>query len=149
MPAQPLDLDLDAFLALGWSPGVRNKLQDIAAQSETKLLLASQKSGKLAASVFTEEPDKLPAGVMAVWRKDAQRDAGKSKTQQAVDLVLAQGLTPHAAAAAMKVHASAVYRALTRAQEKPLCPCCRQAVREGFSVDESVLKTQAAGQSAS
>lgn len=145
MPIHPLELELADFLALAWSDNVRAKLQELAQQPETQFLIASQKSGKLTASLFTDLPDPLPDGVVALWRKDYLQTAMKSKTQQAVDLVLKNGMTPHAAAALMDVHASAVYRALARAQEKLICPCCGQVVRDGFTIDQSVLKTPTDG----
>lgn len=148
MPLHPLELELADFLALAWSDPVRAKLKKVAWEPETNFLLAIQRDDRLTATMFTQLPRQLPAGVVAIWRKDPLQDAVKSKTQQAVDLVLKDGMTPHAAAALMKVHSSAVYRALQRAQEKPLCPCCGQVVREGFTVDRSLLKTPSGGRGA-
>lgn len=149
MPLHPLELDLDHFLSLPWSDNVRHKLRDAAWDPDTRFLLARQVGDRLAAAAFTGDlPEPLPGGVVALWRKDYLQDAMKSKTQQAVDLVLKNEMTPHAAAALMKVHPSAVYRALTRAQEKQICPCCKQVVRDSFEIDRSVLKNPSGGQDA-
>jgi DNA-binding CsgD family transcriptional regulator len=63
----------------------------------------------------------------------------KSKTQQAIDLVR-QGMTPYAAAQQAGISPSAVYVALKRQQEKAVCPCCGQIVRDGFDINRAVLK---------
>lgn len=140
-------LDLDAFLALPWSANVRAKLRERAGQVEIQALAAWDTAGRLTASSFTALPDprELPDNLVAIWCKTvpATPDPVKSKTMQALDLILQEGLTPHAAAKQLGVHASAVYRALDRAQQKPLCPCCGQVVREGFEVDRTVLKDPA------
>lgn len=65
----------------------------------------------------------------------------KSKTQQALDLVR-QGMTPYAAAQQAGVSPSVVYVAIKRQQDKTLCPCCGQVVREGFQINHDVLKDQ-------
>ena len=65
----------------------------------------------------------------------------KSKTQQALDLVR-QGMTPYAAAQQAGVSPSVVYVAIKRQQDKTLCPCCGQVVREGFQINHGVLKDQ-------
>lgn len=58
----------------------------------------------------------------------------KSKTMQALDLVLIDGMTAYAAAKKVGINASAVSRALARREDKKICPCCGQVVREGFKV---------------
>lgn len=63
----------------------------------------------------------------------------KSKTQQALQLV-SEGITPYAAAKQAGIATSTLYTALKRQQGKQLCPCCGQVVREGFEIDQSVLK---------
>lgn len=63
----------------------------------------------------------------------------KSKTQQALDLVR-QGMTPYAAAQQAGVSPSVVYVAIKRQQDKTLCPCCGQVVRDGFQINSDVLK---------
>lgn len=136
-------LTLEAFLTLGWTPSMQAKLQGMADRPDVQFLVAWDNAGKMSASAFTEPPEAWPDTAVAVWRKHplpaAAADTVKSKTQQAVDLVR-QGLSPNAAAKQLGVHASAVYRAITRTLEKPICPCCGQVVREGFAVDPSVLK---------
>jgi DNA-binding CsgD family transcriptional regulator len=64
----------------------------------------------------------------------------KSATQQALELV-AQGLTPYAAAQQCGIKPPTVYAAIKRGEGKPRCPCCGQVVREGFAVDVRKLKT--------
>ena len=56
-----------------------------------------------------------------------------TKTDAALAMVDA-GATPYAAAKAQGVSTSAVYRAMRRREERNLCPCCGQVVREGFEV---------------
>ncbi len=55
----------------------------------------------------------------------------KSKTQGALELI-EKGTTPYAAAQKMGISPSTVYRAMVRRQDKNVCPCCGQVVREGF-----------------
>lgn len=137
---------LDQFLYdLTWSDNVRHQLRVMADRDDVKLLVAWDNAGKMSAKAFTGEPDEWPDKVVAIWRKQTLRDAMKSKTQKAVDLVLKKDFTPHAAAKAMELNPSAVYRALQRAQNRTLCPCCGQVVREGFKIDRAVLKTPSAG----
>lgn len=130
-------LTLDQFLALGWSTSLRQKLQGMA-DSGIAALVAWDNAGKMSASAYTEEPPELPETTVAVWRRQplppSIAETMKSRTQQAVELVLSKGVSPHAAAKQLGVHASAVYRAITRAKQKTLCPCCGQVVREGFTV---------------
>lgn len=68
-------------------------------------------------------------------------DMTKSKTMQALDLVLKDGLTAYAAAKQVGINQSAVSRALARREDKDICPCCGQIVREGFRVNKAALKT--------
>lgn len=135
-------LPLDEFLALPWSAAQRSAIQDRAGRPETAMLAACTKDGRLACLAYTDATSKYPPQTFAVWRRTAP--TVKSKTMQALDLILRDGLSPHAAAKATGVHASAVYRALVRAQQKPLCPCCGQVVREGFTVNPDVLKDPSA-----
>jgi hypothetical protein len=142
-------VDLESFLALPWSPGVRQKLRERASQSDTQAIAAWDHNGRLVASAYTTLPERWPESLVALWRKQTfqptEPEPVKSKTMQALDLILQDGLTPFAAAKQVGVHASAVYRALERAEKKPICPCCGQVVREGFELDRSVLKDPAAG----
>lgn len=146
-------LTLDAFIgSLGWSETVARRLDEMARRDDVQFLVAWDNAGKLSASAFTEPPEAWPDTAVAIWRRhplpQAAADTVKSKTQQAVDLVR-EGMTPNAAAVQLGIHPSAVYRAITRALEKPLCPCCGQVVREGFTVNEAVLKTPSAGPASS
>lgn len=63
----------------------------------------------------------------------------KSKTQTAIALVR-QGMTPYAAAQQAGIATSTLYTALKRQQDKTLCPCCGQVVREGFQINHDALK---------
>ena len=63
----------------------------------------------------------------------------KSKTQEALDLIQ-KGMLPYGAAQEVGISPSAVYRALGRRQDRELCPCCGQVVREGFEINRAVLK---------
>ena len=58
----------------------------------------------------------------------------KSKTMQALDMVLIDGMTAYAAAKKVGINPSAVTRAIQRREDKKICPCCGQVVREGFKV---------------
>jgi predicted DNA-binding protein (UPF0251 family) len=130
-------LPLDQFLAMGWSLNVQAKLRDMATKGDIDCLVAWDNAGKMSASAYTAEPPVLDTAI-AIWRRrplpPAQTETVKSKTQLAVELVRREGLNPNTAARQMGVHASAVYRALQRADTKKICPCCGQVVREGFEV---------------
>lgn len=129
-------MTLDEFLSLAWSATMRETLRSKAESPEVQYLVAWMNAGRLSAAAYTARPDAWPETAVAVWCKTlpVESDTVKSKTQQAVDLVLQEGLSPHAAAKRTGVHPSAVYRAMTRANEKPICPCCGQVVRDGFTV---------------
>lgn len=132
---------LDDFLyELNWSDNMRHKLRVMADRDDVTHLVAYDLAGRLSASAYTSEPEKWPDTVWAVWHKPSPAEDLKSRTQKAVDLVNKGDMTPHAAAKAMGLNASAVYRALQRAQNRKLCPCCGQVVREGFRVDRKALK---------
>lgn len=136
-------LTLDQFLAnLSWSDNVRQKLRAMADRDDLMCLVAWDNAGKLSASAYTSKPDAWPDTAVAVWCKRPlpEVDLTKSKTMQALDLVLDQGLTVYAAAKKIGVNQSAVHRALQRREDREICPCCGQIVREGFSVDSSALK---------
>jgi hypothetical protein len=65
----------------------------------------------------------------------------KSKTQQALDLLKENPkMTPYEAAAKVGVGNAAVYQAIRRTKGKEICPCCGQVVREGFEINQKVLK---------
>jgi predicted transcriptional regulator len=63
----------------------------------------------------------------------------KSKTMQALDLVK-EGMSAYAAAKQLGISQTAISRALSRREDKEICPCCGQVVREGFKVNKSILK---------
>ena len=142
-------LTLDQFLYdLSWSDNVRHKLRVTADRDDLRYLVAWDNAGKLSASAYTAKPDAWPDTVVAIWCKrplpdPADPDVTKSKTMQAVELVLDQGLTVYAAAKQVGINQSAVHRALQRREDREICPCCGQVVREGFSIDPSVLKDRA------
>lgn len=62
-----------------------------------------------------------------------------SKTQQALKLV-AQGVAIKQAAVQAGIAESTLRMAIGRTKGKELCPCCGQVVREGFEIDNNVLK---------
>ena len=139
-------LTLDQFLIdLPWSDNVRHKLRVTADRDDLRYLVAWDNAGKLSASAYTSTPDAWPDTAVAIWCKRPLPDTAlaKSKTMQAVELVLDQGLTVYAAAKQIGINQSAVHRALQRREDKDVCPCCGQVVREGFSIDPSVLKDRA------
>lgn len=55
----------------------------------------------------------------------------KSKTQQALEWMEANGKTAYAAAQRFKINASAVYRARRSKAGKATCPCCGQTIKQG------------------
>lgn len=138
----PPSLSLEAFLCdLTWTDSLRHKLRVMADRDDIRYLVAWRDGDRLACKAFAETPRTWPNTAVAIWdKRPSAQDAVKSKTMQALARVLQDGLTPFAAAKEAGINASAVYRALARQQTKPLCPCCGQVVRDGFSVDQSVLK---------
>jgi len=140
-------LTFDAFLDLAWSDNVRHVLRVKADRDDLLALTASRTGDKLTAQAWTKWPPQWPSDVVAIWCKRPlpDTDVAKSKTMQAVDLVLDQGLTVYAAAKQIGINQSAVHRALARREGKETCPCCGQVLREGFSIDPSVLKSPSRG----
>lgn len=140
-------LTLNQFLDLAWSDNVRHVLRVKADRDDLLALTASRTGDKLTAQAWTKWPPAWPSDIVAIWFKYAPpgSDAAKSKTMQAVDLVLDQGLTAYAAAKQIGINQSAVHRALARREGKETCPCCGQVLREGFSIDPSVLKSPSRG----
>lgn len=130
---------LDDFLDLGFSDNLRHVLRVTADRDDLKAITAHRKDGKLNAQAWTSLPRQWPHDVTAVWLKPAPV-RGKSKTMQAVEMVLNDGLTVYAAAKKVGVQQAAVHRAIQRREEKPICPCCSQIVRAGFYVNPDVLK---------
>jgi hypothetical protein len=56
-----------------------------------------------------------------------------SKTQIAVARVLAGEKAP-TVAKSLGISAAAIYQSIKRRQDKIVCPCCKQIVRDGFHV---------------
>ena len=138
-------VDFDSFINdNGWSTAVKERLKAMSEREDVKYLVAWNNSGKLSASAYTGKPWDWPENIVCVWPKDGDDPFAevKSKTMQAVDLVLNDGMSVYAAAKEVGVHASAVHRALKRREEKLICPCCNQVVQEGFYIDRDVLKAE-------
>lgn len=134
---------LDDFLyGQPWSDNMRHVLRVKADRDDLIALTAHQVDGRLTAQAWTVQPQDLPSSTVVIWYKrlPAGSDVTKSKTMQAVELVLEQGMTVYAAAKQVGVGQSVVHRALARREDKNLCPCCGQVVREGFAVNPDVLK---------
>lgn len=126
-------LDLDKFLYdLPWSDNVRSKLRVIADRDNLRYLLAVKIDGRVTCSAWDKKPDSFE-NVIAIWSKrgdDPTTPSPKSRTMQAIDLVLDDGLTVYAAAKQVGVNESAVHRALGRRKDKEICPCCNQVIRQ-------------------
>lgn len=126
-------LDLDKFLYdLPWSDNVRAKLRVTADRDDLRYLMAWNNGDRLSCSAWTTKPDSFEHAV-AIWSKrgdDPTAPATKSRTMQAIDLVLDDGLTVYAAAKQIGVNESAVHRALGRRKDKEICPCCNQVIRQ-------------------
>lgn len=67
---------------------------------------------------------------------------GLSKTQQGLRLV-AEGMSYAEAARKVGVSRQSLHATATRRAQSVICPCCGQAVSEGFELDTSVLKKSA------
>lgn len=89
------------------------KVRVFGSASHYKTLEAAMRGLDSVTWIWTREP--VTAGPVRV--------RPGSRTAQAVALVQQEGKTPHAAAAALGINASAVYRALQR-RETPPCPRC-------------------------
>lgn len=142
-------LTLEQFLYdLTWSDNVRHKLRVVADRDDVLYLVATaDDNGKLTASIHTVKPKAWPANTVAVFCKAKLRETAevpKSKTMQALALIQEEGLSAYGAAKRLGINPSAVTRALQRREDKTLCPCCGQVVREGYEVNPSVLKSRAA-----
>jgi len=122
---------LDDFLQTnGWSANLKDKLQAISKNPETKYLVAWDNAGQLSASAYTAKPDEWPETAVAIWSKDKDLDpATKSRTMLAVDRVEKAGMTVSAAAKALGINQSAIHRAIKRREDKDICPHCNQVIR--------------------
>jgi hypothetical protein len=138
-------VDLDRFIDdFAWSESVRHKLRTMSTNQDLKYLVAWNNAGKLSAAAYTGRPIDWPDDIVVVWSRDGDDPFAetKSKTMQAVDLVLKDGYTAYAAAKEVGINASAVHRALKRREERLICPCCNQVVQEGFYINREALKDQ-------
>lgn len=126
-------LDLEKFLYdLPWSDNVRAKLRVMADRDDLRYLVAYKTDDRVTCAAFTAKPESLDNAV-AIWSKrgdDPTAPAAKSRTMQAIDLVLDEGMTVYAAAKQIGVNESAVHRALGRRKDKQICPCCNQVIRQ-------------------
>ena len=125
-------MPFNVFLDLGFTDNLRRILQVTADRDNVMALSAHDKNGKVSAQAWEALPEEWPSETIGIWIKECKPK--RSRTMQAVDLVLDEGLTVYAAAKAVNVHQSAVHRALNRRGDKEICPCCAQVIREGFGV---------------
>lgn len=135
--------NLEEFLDLSWSDNMRHKLRVTADRDDVRYLVAAKTDGKLTASIYTRRPPTWPAQTVALFCKQKLQETAevaKSKTMQAMGLVKDEGLSAYAAAKRLGISPSAVTRALQRREDKEVCPCCGQVVRDGYAVDALVLK---------
>lgn len=63
-----------------------------------------------------------------------------SKTQQALALMASENIGATEAARRVGIAAGTVLSAVMRMKGKDVCPCCGQVVREGFEINQDVLK---------
>lgn len=68
--------------------------------------------------------------------------ARDSRTSQAVRRAL-DGERVRDLARELDLSESAIYAAVKREREKKTCPCCGRVVREGFDVDEAIVRLDA------
>jgi hypothetical protein len=122
------NLSLESFLDLAWTDNVRHKLRVMSDRDDLRYLVAWDNAGKLSCSAFTSKPATWPDKSVAIWSKRVD-DASKSRTMQAVDLVLDDGMTVYSASKQAGVNESAVHRALTRRKDRKICACCGQVIR--------------------
>lgn len=109
---------LETLLALGWSESVRHRLADAAIDPGVACLIAIEADGRRSVRLFDVVPDPLPDDTVAYWARSER--ATRSRTAEAVLLVLRDGMTPYAAARQVGVKSQAVYRALrTRRSREP------------------------------
>lgn len=138
-------LDLESFLGQ-FAPAMQVKLRQVAERDDIIALTATQVGNKLSASAFEAVPDTWPKGIASIYCKHRLHDDDdpmKSKTMQAVELVLNGTLSQYAAANQLGISRAAVSRALSRREGRKVCPCCQQLIREGFKIDKTKLKAAA------
>lgn len=125
-------MTFDEFINQDWNDNVRHKLRVVADRDDLRYMVSQLVDGKLTALMFTERPNIWPDNMVGVWSKRGDNpfsDSPKSKTMQALDLVLDGGLTAYAAAREVGINQSAVHRALKRREGKDVCPACGQLIR--------------------
>jgi len=137
-----IQLTLEEFVAQ-FPPTMAVKLREAALRPDVAALARVMVHGRFTAEAFTEVPTEWPFVTHSIYCKDVltpEDDDVKSKTMQAIDLVLNEGLSQYAAAQQMGISQAAVSRAFSRREDKVICPCCQQVVREGYTIDKTVLK---------
>ena len=136
-------LTLDDFIAQ-FPPTMAAKLRETAQRPDVAALARVEADdGRFTAQAFTSVPKIWSQEVQSIYCSEVlttEESELKSKTMQALDLVINEGLSQYAAAARVGISTAAVSRALSRREDKTLCPCCAQVVREGYAVDKTVLK---------
>ena len=137
-------LTLDEFITQ-FPPTLHDKLRETAQRPDVAALARVEgDDGRFIAQAFTQVPKIWSQDVQSIYCLEvltSEENELKSKTMQALDLVLNQGLSQYAAAAKLGISTAAVSRALSRREDKTLCPCCQQVVREGYAIDKTVFKT--------
>jgi hypothetical protein len=125
-------MTFDEFINQDWTDNVRHKLRVVADRDDLRYMVSVLVDDKLTALMFTEKPNLWPDNMVGVWSKRGDNpfsDTPKSKTMQALDLVLDGGLTAYAAAREVGINQSAVHRALKRREGRHVCPACGQLIR--------------------
>tara|TARA_R110000803_G_scaffold29382_2_gene67065 strand:+ start:252 stop:686 length:435 start_codon:yes stop_codon:yes gene_type:complete len=137
-------LSLDEFIAQ-FPSTMHGKLIETAQRPDVAALARVEADdGRFTAQAFNQVPKIWSQEVQSIYCLEvltSEENELKSKTMQALDLVINEGLSQYAAAAKVGISTAAVSRALSRREDKTLCPCCAQVVREGYAVDKTVLKT--------
>lgn len=109
---------LETLLSLGWSESVRHRLADASVDPAVACIIAIEADGRRSARLLDAVPSPLPENTVAYWARPERTP--RSRTAEAVLLVLRDGLTPYAAARQSGVKSQAVYRALkTRRSREP------------------------------
>lgn len=121
-------MDLQEFLKLNWSDAMRQKLKRIALDPKTIAISANKRDDKYYATVWQEMPVNFPPATHSVWIKP---DDVSSRTQKALKLVR-EGQTAYQAAKALGISPTAIYRAQKRMQNRPVCECCGQVIRQAL-----------------
>lgn len=132
--------DVEALRQLAGKPGVDGILVYVEHGGRTAVVYGSRTKYPLLEDALAAYGRRFTAHYCTAMPAPATlADMPKSKTMQAVALVEA-GMSAYAAAKKLGINPSAVSRALSRREDKTICPCCGQVVREGFKVDRAVVK---------